>query len=992
MTDKHHIGPHPRGNPPKGGRTDWMARLGLNSIRTRYLGVAFLFVVFLLGAAWIAETQVNKATNRGLDNTLERHQIRKTLRALSDDIWLAGNSLQGYMLVPSAEKNREVKRRLDQALKRTALLSENAWIKQTPTTREHAQNLAQHLAQLDREAQRVMVIRADNEKLYPAMPTMLEKMLPANMEFTTAATLAMDEAAEELNNPKQIEVYRLFSESRYAFNQMIAAFRSWLANRLGVFGEPEIAMRAQAGNIALYAETVNLYLKKLSDLDKQGQLGLQQTDSIKKMQAANQTWHKYYKKVYAINTSERWRADTPLLRDTILPHFAKSWEILRALDKELDIYSAEDMEVLTATADQMSKAIWLLTLIGILVTGSGFLLFEYTVRRPIARVAHALKAEATGVGGITVPETHTEETRDLITAFDSMRQQVHSRQQRLKTILNNAAEGIITFDHWGIIESFNQAAEKLFGWEEKEVIGTSIGLLIAPDRREKRKGYLEHFLRYEIKRLIGHEGEVVGRHRDGTTFPMALKISVITLNGKQLYTALVADISERKAMMDHLKSMAEHDGLTGMYNRSYFQQELERVVERVRRSGDHCCALLYIDLDNFKYVNDTLGHAAGDRLLIEVARTLRRRARKSDLIARFGGDEFTVLLYDTTPALAERVAESFRARLADYEFKHTGEKIHIGCSIGVNPLGPNTKSAEEALSQADLACHLAKRGGRNRVHMFNPADAEKVATMSLDMGWSRRIKEAIDKNRFALACQPIVNVQTREIESYEVLIRMLDGNDELIMPAGFLPAAERFGLSVDIDKWVIINAVETLAEQRKRFPELCYSINLSAKTLADHSAYGLVEYKLKEVGLDPAALTFEVTETDAISDMAVAETFLSKLQALGCKTALDDFGSGMSSFAYLKDLPVDIVKIDGRFVKNLASNPVDQTMVKAMNDIAHALGKQTIAEFVENEESFRLLVEFGVDYGQGYHLGRPDVTLPCKAIADRAGNAGICKI
>ncbi len=645
-----------------------------------------------------------------------------------------------------------------------------------------------------------------------------------------------------------------------------------------------------------------------------------------------------------------------------------------------------------------------------LVALFSFVLGTYLTRQ-LKGLKKASERIAGGDLGYQVPVQGKDELAQAASAFNHMSRRLQQfndelegrvaqrtaellkAQQRLETILNNAAEGIITFDTQGIIESFNQAAEKLFGYRQEEVVGKDIGLLIIPtDKRDKRESYLVHFLRHELKRLIGHEGEVMGRHKDGTTFPMALKISAMTLEGKQMYTGLVSDISERKAILKHLRDMAEHDGLTGLYNRSYFQQELERVVERVHRSGGYCCALLYIDLDNFKYINDTMGHAAGDRLIVEVARILRRRARKSDLIARFGGDEFTVLLYDTTPALAERVAESFRARLADYEFKHVGEKIHIGCSIGVNPLGPETKSAEEALSQADLACHLAKRGGRNRVHVFNPADAEKVTTMSLDMGWSRRIKEAIDKNRFALACQPIVNVQTREIESYEVLIRMLDDNDELIMPAGFLPAAERFGLAVDIDKWVTVNAIKTLSEQRKECPELCYSINLSAKTLADHSAFDLIEQKLKEAGLDPAALTFEVTETDAISDMAVAEAFLSKLQALGCRTALDDFGSGMSSFAYLKDLPVDIVKIDGRFVKNLAGNPVDQTMVKAMNDIAHALGKQTIAEFVENEESFRLLVGFGVDYGQGYHLGRPDVTLPCKAIADHAGDAKICKI
>ncbi len=650
------------------------------------------------------------------------------------------------------------------------------------------------------------------------------------------------------------------------------------------------------------------------------------------------------------------------------------------LEKTLTGRSIEDMHLLTQAVERQLQSLWIATLVGIAAIIAWLLLFEYSIRKPVERIAGALKAEAQGSKHVTISRTWTQETANLVSAFDHMHQQVQARQQRLETILDNAAEGIITFNADGRIESFNKASEKLFGYSEDEVLGMDLRLILPPQTRESREDYLKHFIRNEIQRLIGHEGEITGRHKDGTTFPMALKISAIMLQGKQLYTGLVADISERKAMLDNLKNMAEHDGLTGLYNRSYFQQELERVVERVKRAGGMCCSLLYIDLDNFKYVNDTLGHAAGDRLIIEVAGILNKRARKSDVIARFGGDEFTVLLFDTTPMLSTQVAESFRARLADYIFKHGGEQIDIGCSIGVTAISPDTTSATHVLSQADLACHLAKRGGRNRVHLYNPDDAENVAAMSLDMGWSRRIKEAIEKDRFVLACQPIVNTATMEIDTYEVLIRMLDERDELIMPSGFLATADRFGLAAEIDKWVIRHAIQGLAQQRINSPSMRYAINLSGRTLTTPGICELIEDEMKEHGLNPSALTFEVTETVAISDMAAAENFLARLQSTGCRTALDDFGSGMASFAYLKDLPVNSVKIDGRFVKNLATNPVDQAMVKAMNEIAHALGKQTVAEFVENEESFKLLAAYGVDFAQGYHLGRPDVTLPCSAL------------
>ncbi len=662
------------------------------------------------------------------------------------------------------------------------------------------------------------------------------------------------------------------------------------------------------------------------------------------------------------------------------PPLERARASLRTLVNNVEAGATDDTQTLVQAVEGQLRTQWFATLAGILALVAAFLLFECCIRKPVACIARALKAEADGTGEIPVPPTHTLETSNLVSAFAHMRRQVHARQQRLETILDNAAEGIITFDADGHIESFNKAAEKLFGYAQDEVTGKDLRLILPPQTRESRKDYLKHFIRTEIQHLIGHEGEVAGRHKDGTTFPMALKISAMTLGGKQLYTGLVADISERKAMLDNLKNMAEHDGLTGLFNRSYFQQELERVVERVKRAGGACCSLLYIDLDNFKYVNDTLGHAAGDRVIIEVASILNKRARKSDLIARIGGDEFTVLLFDSTPALSLQVAESFRARLTDYVFRHSSEQIDIGCSIGVTGITPTTSSAAEVLSQADLACHLAKRGGRNRVHLYNPADAESVAAMTLDMGWSRRIKEAIEKDRFVLACQPIVSTATREIECYEVLIRMLDESNELIMPSGFLATADRFGLAAEIDKWVIRHAIEGLARQRATAPRLRYAINLSGRTLTTPGICELIQDRLKDTGLDPSALTFEVTETVAIADMAAAENFLHRLRSMGCRTALDDFGSGMASFAYLKDLPVNSVKIDGRFVKNLAASPVDQAMVKAMNEIAHALGKKTVAEFVENEESFKLLAAFGVDYAQGYHLGRPDVTMPCEAL------------
>ncbi len=969
------------------------ARLGLNSIRGRNLYISALFSACLLIAALVAQKHVSTTATVTSANLTDRYAVTNLIRDLSNDIWLAENNLQRYMMQPEEPLRLATIALLEHVRGGIEAIPKKQWDSQTPEALENIRTLSAALAKLRNEMDRLMIIRTKPNQLYPAIPIITDELVPAHTEFYNAATLAMDDADLLSDIPAQQQVNRAFAATRHAWGMMILSFRSYMSFRSGLFpGEWQDGTRFQQQHVDEYYAAVTGYMDRLAEMDKQGLLEFQQAEALGTLRVQQKKWRAAYEKTILVHNSPAWRADIPLLKNTIQPLFLQIWSTLHELEENLLAESAGDMAQMTQIANTLSRTLWLVFAIVILMTIAFYLLIEHTVRRPMARVAQALKAEARGDAHVTLPATQTTETHDLIEAFDRMRQQVHTRQQRLETILGNAAEGIVTFDAAGVIESLNTAAVRLFGYAEHEAVGADISLLIPPtDARDKRDGYLEHFMRAEIQRLIGHEAEVTGRHKDGTRFPMALKVSEITLEGKPLYTGLVSDISERKALVEHLKSVAEHDGLTGLYNRSYFQTELERAVERTKRSGQ-AYALLYIDLDNFKYVNDTLGHAAGDHLLIDIAGILLKRARRSDLTARLGGDEFTVLLYDVQEPAAVHVAESFRQALADFVFKHGAERVDIGCSIGVAMITRETQSPTQVLSQADIACHLAKRGGRNRVHLFKPADESSVNAMSMDMGWSRRIKEAIENGRFALACQPIVDTRTREIESYEVLIRMLDDNNEIILPGGFMPSAERLGLAVEIEKWVIFNAIETLAIQRKTLPHLRYSINLSGQTLSDHSVCDLILDKLTHSGLDPAALTFEVTETVAIADMTLAEAFLAKLQKIGCRTALDDFGSGLSSFAYLRDLPVDSVKIDGRFVKNLAESPVDQAMVKAMNDIAHALGKKTVAEFVENEECFQLLKQYGVDYAQGYHLGRPDIVMPCKAISDHVGNTVVCQL
>lgn len=951
-----------------------LIRPRMASMRGRYLLLAVFFAVFLVTVSLIAQQLLTRAADHIYQGNSNHQKIREQLYDLRIGLQDIQLSLQDYLVVPSKSKNEKLQVAIDFTLYDVRVLAATEWQSQQNTIEKEMQILLANLEALAVETRRLVVIRRDLNQLYPSTNILLNEMLPENDRFYAAATNAIYEAKEFEDEKGQMQLHHLFQDLRHSWTMMVSAWRAYVANRSGIFAKPEVGMRVQRTNLLIHAEKVDHLLEKIASYEKRELLGMEQAESIQVLRDANINWHRGYRKASKILSSPQWRMDIPVFRTKVRPLLIKSSNNIRTLERALHHAVRLDTENLTHTAGNLTLWLWLMALIGAALSMGGFLLLELTVRKPLAHMVSVFKAESIGPSDAPLPVSNLKETHDLVAAFSDMRDQVRSRQQRLETILDTAAEGIITFNEDGIIESINVAAEELFGFNEAELVGKDLTVIIPPEKLDSRDDYIAHFLRHEIQRCIGHEGEITGRHKNGSRFTLALKVSAIGIDGKTIYTGLVADISERKAMVEHLKHMAEHDGLTGLYNRSYFQDELDHISEQVRRNNDRQCALMYIDLDNFKYVNDTMGHAAGDKLLLEVSEILAKRARKSDLLARFGGDEFTVLLADTPPERAYQVAESFRVKLADYQFKHEGNQVDIGCSIGVAQLTSDNYLPEEVMSQADLACHLAKKHGRNRVHIYNIENESDVTNMSLDMGWSRRIKIAIEQNRFVLARQPIVDAKTREKHSYEVLVRLLGEDNGLVLPGGFMPSAERFGLAADIDHWVIVHALLELSAYRKHLPGLRYSINLSAMTLTDLGVCDLIEQQLKETKLDPTALTFEVTETSAIADMASAVRVLTRIKALGCYTALDDFGTGMSSFAYLKDLPVDIVKIDGRFVKNLADSPIDQAMVRAMNDIAHALGKITVAEFVENEESFQLLQQFGVDRCQGHLLGKPELS------------------
>ena len=437
--------------------------------------------------------------------------------------------------------------------------------------------------------------------------------------------------------------------------------------------------------------------------------------------------------------------------------------------------------------------------------------------------------------------------------------------------------------------------------------------------------------------------------------------------------ALNSTVSALHERDRRLHRLANHDSLTGLINRHRFSELLIEQLEE--EDFEHTpSALLFIDLDQFKYINDTLGHAAGDRLLIQAARRLESTVRKNDQVSRFGGDEFTILLRDLERADVESICEALVQNMRDHLFVENGHSFSIPCSIGVTMIDSNRFSPAELMAQADMACHDAKARGRNRFNFYE-ASGQDQQQMEADIGWSQKIQKALADDALVVHFQPIVDLERGEPSHYEVLLRLPDETGELVPPDAFLPAANRFGLMVDIDRWVIRNALERLAGVRTRYGDIRFTLNVSGNIFEDTDLLGYIQEHLQKNDLPPDSLILEITEQIAVRNMINATEQMQELIELGCKFAIDDFGAGYSSFDYLKSLPVDYIKIDGAFIRDICEDVIDQTIVRSICEIARASGKQTIAEYVQDAATLDLLGELGVDYAQGFHIGKPSPRL-----------------
>lgn len=442
----------------------------------------------------------------------------------------------------------------------------------------------------------------------------------------------------------------------------------------------------------------------------------------------------------------------------------------------------------------------------------------------------------------------------------------------------------------------------------------------------------------------------------------------------------------KRTAEQELRFHAYHDPLTGLLNRREFERAIDHAVRTAAR--DRSTHLLcYLDLDQFKLVNDTCGHIAGDELLRQLAMVLSRNIRNSDTLARLGGDEFGLLLHACSLEDGQRILQTLLEHIQDFRFLWEGMTFQVGCSIGATLITSDSISVADSLSAADVACYAAKELGRNRLHIYQ-VDDQGLALRRKEMQWVARISVALEENRMALFHQPIYRIdgdKTPKIACHEILLRMVDENGALIPPGVFIPAAERFKLMMPIDRWVIRSSLSAIAEGKvpldMKAEDLLLFINISGATVNDEGFFDYVQQQLREFDIAPQKICLEITESAAISNIHQSIPLFGRLRDIGCKFALDDFGSGLSSFGYLKNLPVDFVKIDGSFVRDITRDPIDMAMVEAIHKISHVMGLQTIAEFVESTDVLKALQGLGVEYAQGYLLGHPKPWLPFAADA-----------
>lgn len=573
-------------------------------------------------------------------------------------------------------------------------------------------------------------------------------------------------------------------------------------------------------------------------------------------------------------------------------------------------------------------------------------------------------------------------------ARDTAEADLFAEKERALVTLHSIGDGVITTDINGIVSYLNPVAETMTGWSNEEARGLRLRQVFNIESELTRQS-IENPVERAIAGncVVGLANHTVLINREGHEINIEDSAAPIRDRTGHIIGAVLVfhDISERHKLAVQLNYQASHDALTGLFNRIEFDRRLVNVLSDSNETNrDH--ALLYLDLDQFKVVNDTCGHAAGDDLLTKLAERIQGRIRDADVLARLGGDEFGLLLINCPLERAKRIAESLLDEVRLFRFVWEDKTFTLGVSIGLVPFSGDGRNGATLLAAADTACYMAKEEGRNRIRVYEHDDVELLKRHG-EMHWVTRITQALENDDFVLYQQDIVPIRDGEVEEgernrgavcegggratghCEILIRMIGEDGQVIPPGAFIPAAERFGLMGQLDRWVVQRTLNWMATDTEA-PFVC-AINLSGQSISDESFMKQLIETIAASGVNPARLCFEITETTAVAHFGKASEFIRKVRALGCRFALDDFGTGMSSFSYLKNLPVDYLKIDGCFIRDMTKDAVDAATVRAIDDVGHAMGLSVIAEYVENAGICDRLTDMGVDFAQGYFHGRP---------------------
>ncbi|WP_439510356.1 ammonium transporter [Marinimicrobium koreense] len=577
--------------------------------------------------------------------------------------------------------------------------------------------------------------------------------------------------------------------------------------------------------------------------------------------------------------------------------------------------------------------------------------------------------------GLSESGLYTGIVRD-ITERRRIQDQLYHEKNLAQVTLASIGDGVITANSAGRIQYINPVAEQLLGCSARELVEQPLDEVYQVVDEATGKP-LPSTVAQVLTRPYRSGARPEEQHRalkrkDGRTIPVQDSAAPIRdMEGRLIGVVLTfSDVSVTRELARELTHQAAHDALTGLLNRAEFERRLERLMQE-DPEGSH--VLCYLDLDQFKVVNDTCGHIAGDELLRQLAVLFQSRVRDSDVLARLGGDEFGIVLNNCGVDEALQVADSIRELVEDFRFSWESKTFAVGVSIGLVPIEHYGKGLSPLLGAADAACYAAKDGGRNRVHVYEPDD-QLLLERQGEMQWVNRIRRALDEDRLRLYVQPIVSLDADdEVPRYEVLVRMLDENGGVIPPGAFMPAAERYSVATAIDRWVVANTLAWVGDDRRKRGRVSgdYSINVSADSITDRDFLDFVLSCLQRSQVPPESICFEITETSAIANLSSAIRFIERLKSIGCRFALDDFGSGVSSFGYLKNLPVDFIKIDGSFVKDICRDSTARVMVGSINNIGQEMGLKTVAEFVESADILEALRELGVDFAQGYYLGKP---------------------